>query len=113
MNTPRRPDPDVEAARRDVGMKLIPVDPDPEAEIAAFEVEVEHMGVIGRWAQTGPHKGLIIWTDGTHATTSCAPDRDSITAALRPSIPLRVEYQEHLKSKPSGTRTLPGLRRSA
>lgn len=109
MSTPRRSDREVDAARRNVPIVLTPTDPYTDSELTAFDVDVEGMGLIGRWAQTGERRGVVTWTDGTHAQTECPPTREAVTAAIRPSIPIRVEYDERLEARASGPRTLPGL----
>lgn len=112
MTDKRNAEAEIQAARRAVTVDLIPTDLQQHYEIIAFDVVVEDMGLIGRWAQTGEGKGIVTWTDGSHAETgSCGADPKKIIEAIRPSIPMRVEYEERLESRGSRLRFLPGLRK--
>lgn len=78
-------------ARRTARIDLLPTDPYRD-ETIAFDVVVEGMGLIGRWSQENGKGGAVTWTTGeTIETGDRDLDTDKILAAVRETIPFRVE----------------------
>ncbi len=68
---------------------LLPAERQVASETLAFDVVVESMGMIGRWAQRRGTEGSVTWTDGnTYETGACDGDPEKIVAALAESVPL-------------------------
>ena len=82
---------EVDEARRSAVIDVLPTDLF-RGETAAFDVVVTGMGLVGRWRQKNGEGGAVIWTTGgTFQTGECDLDPTKIAAAVRPTIPYRLE----------------------
>jgi len=94
MSRPPRDNVELAEARRTARIDLLPTDLS-RGETAAFDVVVDGMGLIGRWSRRhGEGGGEVIWTTGQRFETgACDLDEDKIRAAVRETIPFRVEEE--------------------
>jgi hypothetical protein len=89
---PRNSD-ELAEARRTARIDLLPTDLS-RGETAAFDVAVDGMGLIGRWSQENGDGGAVTWTTGHRFETGGRDlDQDEILAAVRETIPFRVEEE--------------------
>jgi hypothetical protein len=90
--TPRNSD-ELAEARRTARIDLLPTDLF-RGEAAAFDVVIDGMGLIGRWSQRHGDGGAVTWTSGQRFETGPGDlDEDEIVAAVRETIPFRVEEE--------------------
>lgn len=91
MTRAPRNDRELVEARRTVRVDLLPTDLF-EGETVAFDIVVGGMGLIGRWSQKDGTGGVVTWTTGqSYETGACDLDAEKILAAVRGTIPIRVE----------------------
>ncbi len=82
---------ELDRARRTARIDLLPTDLFRD-ETAAFDVVVDGLGLVGRWSQRQGAAGEVTWTTGdVFGTGACDLDEEKILAAVRESIPFRIE----------------------
>lgn len=84
---------ELDEARRTARIDLLPTDLFRD-ETAAYDVVVDGLGLVGRWSQRQGVGGEVTWTTGeVFGTGACDLDEGKILAAVRESIPFRVEEE--------------------